>query len=1327
MGKGRATLNLVGACALLLVAISIFGCIKRVPPAPSWSLTVERVFVTGEQAKPSVDPGPVLRCSGDAQSCRALKEAETLAPAERIRTTQGTQARLSGANQFRLGLGAQSELMLVTSEQTTVELLAGQLSIEGHGNAKASVRFAGHTAMVDGAMPTTAVLRSVEGERIEVTVITGKLAIRDPANSMLELRSGDSVRFARGGAPERGRGTPWLDPERVAGQVATATKPQQLRGLGTMSARIPGTKEVVEGVRLASHSVRVSIRDGLARTEIEETFENTTGRVLEGKYVFQLPPDASVSRLALWVGDRLMEGQVVERKRAATIFRSIVEDTVVPRDPALLEWVKGADVSLKVFPIEAHSRRRLLLAYDQILGMDGTQVDYVYPLASPGGRETSGIKFSADFSLSDSRTDIRDIQTPGYDTHIDASGPNATVHYESERLLPSRDLQLSYRRDLGASPDVLQFASAESTVGGRRVPAEAFILARLKLVPPANQLGGALVGLNRVFVLDVSHSQSIESIERTAAITRGLLQQMDPDEQFAILACESACEGFPEQGLTHVTTTAIQAAIQWLARLAPRGSSDLAGALMSGIRRLGPNGRRQLVYLGDGAPTAGELAAESIAKRVSTVQGAAGLDLRLFGLGISVDELTLGAIANTFGATYQRLASSDAFESLAAQLALELRQPVIVGAKLAPPPGFPEVYPRRLPNLRVGQELLVLGRGTELVAGQLVLSGRMGDTPYELTTAIAPDPNQARQHPLLPRLWAGRRIAELDASADPSDIREATELSRRFRVMSRHAAWLVLESEAMYQEFGLRRRDGASVAASARQPDAAEMATSATLSTTSPSAAAVPTSGGALKLSGGTGASIRPGASGSGLGNLGDSSQSSQLGSSTSGAAARVSGPRGNANVGAADVVEGAIANASRVVAGMRAGFRNCYNRELAMNPDAQGTIRLTINVGVGGEVKSVTAALSGALGSVVECVRARARAAQFDVPEGETPARVVVPITFFKLDSTQSFTPVLPSPTRVYDVPQTDTVSFLPGNEQWRAEGDAELAKLERAVVNASQSRQPHEALIRALLRRGRTGEALAAARDFVQLDPDLALAWRLLAYAAGAVGDFRLAVTSLDQLAELDPRNSGDHLSAARSLLVLGDEPRACAHWRTLAELAPTNEEYYANTLRCRYRLFDERDSVLAEVRAIEHPGAWVTALRSQLESGNPSVVELVPSATAPFKVSVQCDSAATSCPSPLVITPMGAVVSPMTTGSALSTRQSLQLPGLVSGNYRIILMGAGADSRGTVECRILGKLRKYEFSNIAAEHTIASAKVYVVPRDFGWGLGPFGLGRR
>lgn len=149
--------------------------------------------------------------------------------------------------------------------------------------------------------------------------------------------------------------------------------------------------------------------------------------------------------------------------------------------------------------------------------------------------------------------------------------------------------------------------------------------------------------------------------------------------------------------------------------------------------------------------------------------------------------------------------------------------------------------------------------------------------------------------------------------------------------------------------------------------------------------------GGDLKL-GGRGGPVQPGQSG-GLGSIGSTGTS---GGSETGGTKQVKGPVGNASV-SSSILAGSVSGAAGVVAAMRAGFRRCYQRGLEQNPDISGRIDLTIQVGAGGNVSSVTGGPSGNIpGSVVECVKARARAAQFSPPDGGSAA-INVPISFVK------------------------------------------------------------------------------------------------------------------------------------------------------------------------------------------------------------------------------------------------------------------------------------------------------------------------------------------
>src|SRR5207245_4126291 len=82
---------------------------------------------------------------------------------------------------------------------------------------------------------------------------------------------------------------------------------------------------------LRKYHIDVHIEDGFARTTIDQTYFNETPSRLEGTFYFPLPPDASLSRLAMYVDGHRMEGGMAERDYARQTFESIVARQ---KDPA---------------------------------------------------------------------------------------------------------------------------------------------------------------------------------------------------------------------------------------------------------------------------------------------------------------------------------------------------------------------------------------------------------------------------------------------------------------------------------------------------------------------------------------------------------------------------------------------------------------------------------------------------------------------------------------------------------------------------------------------------------------------------------------------------------------------------------------------------------------------------------------------------------------------------------------------------------------------------------------------------------------------------------
>jgi Ca-activated chloride channel family protein len=353
----------------------------------------------------------------------------------------------------------------------------------------------------------------------------------------------------------------------------------------------------------------------------------------------------------------------------------------------------------------------------------------------------------------------------------------------------------------------------------------------------------------------------------------------------------------------------------------------------------------------------------------------------------------------------------------------------------------------------------------------------------------------------------------------------------------------------------------------------------------------------------------------------------------------------------------------------------------------------------------------------VIACVTNRARAAQFEPPESGSPV-IVVPVTFTsQLDTTNPNTNPLPSRPVLIAQPQ-DTAVIRIGDETWQAQGQAALDKLQADVAQSPSSRKRQEALVRGLLVRGRLAPALIAAERFVELDPDLPVARELLAYAAVASGDRQRATAAIDALTEAGANDLKAQGRAARAFEALGDEARACAHWRSVLELAPSSDSALFEALRCRARAMGDRDAALADAKAVTKPGPLLAKLLPLLESGQFPAFAKSSGSAGQFEVTVRCESG-DDCGYAIVITPTGTVFSPWTPALGRSGPNSFAFSGLMTGVYRVLLMRGPPGSKGQVEVRALNTRNTFSFTP-AHPPTVASVQVTMAPVGLGGGVG-------
>ena len=266
--------------------------------------------------------------------------------------------------------------------------------------------------------------------------------------------------------------------------------------------------------------VDVHIEDGFARTTIDQTYFNHHGDQLEGTFYFPLPPDASLSRLAMYVGGQLMEGGMAERDHARAVYETI---RYARKDPALLEWIDGSTFKMRVFPLEPRQEKRVVLSYSQRLRSLYGKLTYRFPAGHSLQKVHNWslharIKDGAGWAW-ESASHTLQAREEQKDLLLFGSAKDAATN---------RDIVLTVADPRHSDPgdEVVQFATAEHE-GAR------YLMARYR-----PRLTGKVAAQRRdwVFLVETSGDRDPLLARVQIEVLRHLLSHAEPDDTFTVLA-----------------------------------------------------------------------------------------------------------------------------------------------------------------------------------------------------------------------------------------------------------------------------------------------------------------------------------------------------------------------------------------------------------------------------------------------------------------------------------------------------------------------------------------------------------------------------------------------------------------------------------------------------------------------------------------------------------------------------------------------------------------------------------------------------------------------
>ncbi len=553
---------------------------------------------------------------------------------------------------------------------------------------------------------------------------------------------------------------------------------------------MPPPRFVFAPLEVVFHKVDVEIAGQKATTRVEQEFFNPNNANLEGEYIFPIPKGAHLDKFTMRVGDKDMEAELLDAAKARAIYEDIVRRQ---KDPALLEYTGRPAFRVRIFPIEPRSRKKVTLAYTELLKVDGGLASYVYPLntekfsAQPLKTVAMRVSISQD-------APIKALYSPSHPVEIKRDGDRkAVVGWEASNTKPDTDFQLLY-------------STADTEVGlhlltHKKEGEDGWFL--LLASPGADMTRSKDTNpKDVVFVMDTSGSMAGKKLEQLKKAMTFCVENLNDGDRFELVRFSTEAEPFFEK-LAEATKANRDKAHEFIKGLRPIGGTAIADALERALKLKPADNARPfvVVFLTDGKPTIGETDEERIVARVARDQ-ASTTRIFSFGIGTDINTHLLDKITERTKAASQFVLPEEDLEVKVSNFFTKIKEPLLTNLKLEFPAGVKvtKLYPNPLPDLFRGDQLVLAGRYSGDGAGDITLDGTLNGQPKRMTQKVKFSAAESGNE-FIAQLWALRRVGwlldEVRLRGESKELRdEIVDLARRYAIVTPYTSYLIVEDEA---------------------------------------------------------------------------------------------------------------------------------------------------------------------------------------------------------------------------------------------------------------------------------------------------------------------------------------------------------------------------------------------------------------------------------------------------------------------------------------------------------------------------------------------------
>ena len=603
---------------------------------------------------------------------------------------------------------------------------------------------------------------------------------------------------------------------------------------GLMTAK--GSKTELQ---IRDHRVQVSIEDGYAITTIENSFYNPSTTDLEAVYEFPVPENGTVAEFTLWIDDKPIIGEVVEKERAKQIYQQQRDSG---RDVGITEKKEFYRFESRVSPVRAQALTKTRLVYMQAADVEGGIGRYVYPLQE-GGTDENKLEFwSTDESVQGqfsfdlqlrSGFPVDALRTPAHPhaqisqsdaqnwsltlnkngTSSPATGSAVPEQSDVVRTAAFADLPQTQESIASTSSslnqDIVVYWRLRPDLPGsielvtHREPGERRGTFMLTLTPGID-LQPISEGRDWVFVLDRSGSMS-GKYQSLMDATAQALKQLGTQDRFKIVLFSNRVEHLTSDWVT-ADQISIQKVNAALAQSQPDGGTDMYAGIDAAVRGLDSDRTSSIILVTDGVANLGKT------EKKDFIDLLAKQDVRLFTaiMGNGANRPLLDSMVETSNGFATSVSNSDDIMGVLISATEKVKYQALHDVDLSIK-GLrtTDLVPDQPTTLYRGQQMTLFGHYFGDEQAEVILSAKISGEKKEYRSQFS-FPKESTDNPEIERLWAYAQIQELKGKADYlgaalDDYRSAiVDTATEYGLVTDFTSMLVMTDE-QFEQNGIER------------------------------------------------------------------------------------------------------------------------------------------------------------------------------------------------------------------------------------------------------------------------------------------------------------------------------------------------------------------------------------------------------------------------------------------------------------------------------------------------------------------------------------------